>query len=268
MMYIYFKLFPGSVKTYQVNINSVKYLTRISENKLVYKCSLALKKETFKSYVVNIKRSDISLNEHKEHSPINELFLIAGEALSDLDLEISKYGKIMKIKNIHQIQESWQTIKFKIESTYQGNIVSQLLTYINEKMGSEQKIIASLEKDPFYYHFLNGIYAEYSNNKCEFEGLLWGLSEGPLQIRKLNSLIDDPDFIYINYLMKIQSEDMHKWTSKLAQQDGDGLLEAKLQGKYCLSKEKEIESINARYAVFWNQELREEVAVDIQLETN
>lgn len=266
-MYILFRPPLKKTLTYQVSVKTLDNSPNIEKSTLTYNCSLRLKKETLKGYIVNIKRSDVLLNNTRDQSPINEILLIAGEILYNLDLEISEYGKVIKIHNFNEILQKWEDIKFKIESTYKGKVVQEIIDSINKKIQFEKTVIESLDKDPFFFYVFNGVYENYTNNECLFSGLLYGLSDIPLSITKNNKLLINKDkTIHLVYQIIANQEEIETWKTRLAGDRGDnGVLDVIINGQYILSEDKSIESIMAHQEAYWDSQLFKAIEVNIQL---
>lgn len=168
-MYIFFRIPQKEILEYNIEINTFDKNLKSQYSKLTYTNTIKLKKETLKGYVVNFKRSDILLNDSLEQSPMNELLMVSGEVLNDLDLEISKYGEIIKIRNIKAIQEYWKDIRFKIVNSYKGNIVENIVINLDQKINDETLFIQSLYKDLFFFNYLRRIYGEYKKVYGEYK---------------------------------------------------------------------------------------------------
>lgn len=157
---------------YNVKFETYNKDSKVTHNTLDYICDILYKKETFRGYILNFKKHDILLNNSKIHEPMNEIALISGELLNDLDLEISIYGEILKIKNLKAIHEKWQKIRFKIEHTYQGDLVKKIVEELDKNVMDEKRFIDSLYNDPFFNNLFLGIYRNYPNNKVKYDSLL------------------------------------------------------------------------------------------------
>lgn len=149
--------------TYNVLFETYNPKAKRIKNTLSYHCDVQQKSETFKGYVVNFKRYDIILNNTKIHDVMNEIALISGELIHDLDLEISNYGEILRIKNYKEILKEWERVKSNLIYTYQGEIVDSMLDELEKNILDEKQFINSLYKDPFFCNFLGDIYHNYAN---------------------------------------------------------------------------------------------------------
>lgn len=265
-MYIYFKPKHNENPTYQIVIQTTEDTDHLQESESAYTCTFTLKAETLKGYVVNIKRSDILLNNMNEHSSLNEIQLITGEILSDLDLEISPYGEILKIKNYPEVQKKWRILKNKIENAYKIAIVGKIITSMDMTLQNQETTLALLNQDFFFYHYLAGIYGEYTNEKKAYEGLVWGVSDIPLEVTKYNRLsLDDMDQMYVEFSMKIRPESLNVWQTGLSKNRGIGTLDATLKGNYHFLPENNIKSIDSCFEAYWNQQLFKRVHININL---
>lgn len=157
---------------YNVKFETYNKDSKVTHNTLAYVCDIFYKKETFKGYLINFKKFNIILNNSKIHEPMNEIALISGELLNDLDLEISVYGEILKIKNLKAIHKAWEKIKFKIEYTYQGDFVKKIIEEIDKNVMDEKRFIESLYKDPFFFNLFSNLYRNYPNNRLIYDSSL------------------------------------------------------------------------------------------------
>jgi len=253
-MYVFYS--PSKkVLDYDVNIKTYNKGSKIQTNNLSYNCLISFIKENIKGYVVNIKRQKMLLNNKTDHSPINELFLMSGSILDNLDLEISQYGEIIKVKNINDIHELWKEIKFKIEQTYVGNIVSSIITPIEEKIHDEQFFIQSLNKDPFIHNYFGIIYGEYKNDLYSFEEELDGLYEKKLDIERRNRLsISNQEQIQIDV----------KGTADIIKEKDEKNISFNIKSNYILTQKKEIQKFSVIQEFFQDNLKKKGLYIDVK----
>lgn len=192
-MSILFKL-PNSPIKYFISLEIVNKLSSPSLNQLTYSYEIQRKKNTLDGYVVNFKRNDVLLNHTRVHEPLNEIAIISGQLFEDLDLEISHYGDILKVKNFNEIQQNWEQIKFKIECTYLGDMVGKILKKLDQNVTDEKLFIDSLRRDFFFHNYLYHIFGKYTNgilSKSEIITNLGGLKKIEIEKKYTKEKMDD-----------------------------------------------------------------------------
>lgn len=243
------------VLDYDVNIKIYNKDSKIQTNNLSYNCLISFIKENIKGYVVNIKRQKILLNNKTDHSPINEILLISGNILNNLDLEINQYGEIIKVKNLNDIHELWKEIKFKIEQTYVGNIVSSIIKPIEEKIRDEQLFIQSLNKDPFIHNYFGIIYGKYNNDLYFFEDELDGMSEKKINIKRRNRLsISDQEQIQIDVI----------GTADIIKDKEEKNISYNIKSNYILTQKKEIRKFSVIQEFFQDDLKKKGLYIDVK----
>jgi len=266
-MNIFFILSHRKSPTYQVVIKTTDNKNGLQENTLTYNCTLTVKEITLKGYIVRIQRSDILLNDTQEQSPVNELSLITGGILSDLELGISQYGKILRIKNYPDIRKKWEMTKLRMENAYKGEMVEKMISSMDKTFQNQQTTISSLEKDPFFYNFLMGVYGKYTNGKRAHEGLLWGMSDTPVKVVKHSELrLDDEDTVSIEFSTRIMPESLEVWQAELSVIRGTGVLDISLTGNYRFLSGRRIRSIDTCFESYWDQQLLKRIEFTINLQ--
>lgn len=264
-MHLLFKTPSKRSLDYNVVIQIFSDMPKKKQNQLEYDCSVSLDKNTTKGYVLSIKKSNILLNDMVDHSPINEILLIAEEFLSELKLEISESGKIVKIVNLNEIQDKAKSIRLKIESAYKGDLVYRILHPMLQKLESEDKIIKSLDKDPLLFYLMKGIYGVYEQGQASFNGTLWGISTSQVKVRKSNKLlINEEGKPLINFKIFVDSEDRTHLEKQLREEFGEGVLEMKMEGNYIFSSSHYLESLQVDQTIYWNEEIYKSLKLDLR----
>lgn len=265
-MYIRYSIPDKDQLHYKVCVKTYSEKAKQKENILTYDYTLCLKRESFKGYIVNFRRENVLLNNKKEQEPINEILLITGRLLQDLDLEIGYDGRILKIKNFNEIKQYWQEIRFIIEETYKGEIISRILDPIERNMQEESLMIESFYKDPFFYHYLKCIYGKYNNNYLMNREKLKGLVPShTLSIAAKNSLkILDDRRIRIISMSQVSQEDTDMLSKALVESGGEGKVDIQLNAIYDLSPEKVIQSIEVTNELYYDHLMEKSVQVSIE----
>jgi len=155
---------PEQPLSYQVEIRSFDRMAEIPENVLRYKSVIAFKKITFNGCVLNIKRSEISLNNQIDQDPYIEILLITAKVLDDLDIEVSLFGNILRILNMKAIRNQWKEICYRIEHTYTGDFVESLMQGMSQIVADDDLFIQSLYRDAFLGYYFQLIFGEYGRN--------------------------------------------------------------------------------------------------------
>lgn len=227
-------LFDISRRTqnYQVQIDT--YNEKNKKNTLRYTMLIHQEKESWSGKVIRFNRTEIQLNDPKDLDPINEILLIAGEVQNDLLLEISDYGKVLKVKNDKDMQLKWNEIRYRIQETYQGQIVQKIIAPMENNIKNQDVFIQSLDKDPFFFNFLKGIYGDYSGNIVEFEGIIpAAFGYGNLPVVKKNRLYSDDltSEKKISSTISITQEDITRF-KQLITPDVNEILDIEMKAEY------------------------------------
>lgn len=228
---------------YKVDLKLYNDLSKVKENILTYKIEVSLIKETLKGYVLNFKRSELLFNKSKDHSPINEIIIIAGEILNDLILEISQYGEILKVRNLKEVRDKWKEIRFRIIETYQGPIVERIISPIENKLSDDTIFLNSLESDPFYNSFLSGIYGKYTSNQLTIDYIIpriFGM--GDLVVKKKNTVKQTTaKNIFVSSDIKVSAQSKALFSQKYTADDD---INFAFDYRYEFSSDKCIQSID------------------------
>lgn len=243
--------------------------TKFIENQLTYEYQIKLLRNTMKGYIASFHRSNMLINETRDQSPINEMMLIAGELQSELELELSDSGVVLRILNWGQLQEKWIRLKEKITYTYKGNIVAPFIESIDRRMLDEKLFIQALDKDLFFYYYLKGVYGEYEHNTTGFNGQLSGIYSKPLQVEKQNKLITkDKDSFCIDFTTQLTPESFAMLQTDISKDKGEGQLGIEIDGSYDFESYKCIQSIRAEHRMYWDEQLFRYTHIDIELKKN
>lgn len=230
---------------YQVTVKSYSKYSNREESVLRYSCFILLKKQSWNGYIVNFTRTNFSSDHMNKNEPIFEVLLKTGEILNEIDLEIASHGEIIHIYNWKKFKIKWEEIKFKIKSTYKGTIVDQIISQMDISLATEQSTILSLNKDPFFYNYLMGIYGYYKNNKILFKGTLRGfIPKHVLPFTRINKISKDNsnDAYTIQSSATVDDNDIKELREKLKLEDEDTLV-FNINSRYLLSKNKIIDSV-------------------------
>lgn len=252
---------------YNVEIKTYNNALHSSQNILRYINTISLKKETIKGYSIRIHRSDVRLNDTKDQTPVNDVVLIAGKVLHDLELKVSQYGQIYKINNFKEIQKKWEETKFIIESNYKGNIVKKMIESMNLTIINKDTLINSLDKDPFIFNYLKGIYGEYENDVCEFKQNIYALSsKSSISINKSCRMQKLSDGKYdISATSSLTDESIHMLNKELKEKYGEGSVDTEIEHYYTMSSERNIEKLKLKQRLFWNSQTIKSMELNVSL---
>ena len=260
---------PKQPLCYQVEIKSFDETAEIPENVLRYKSVITRKKETFKGYVVNIKRLEISLNNQVDQDPFIKILFITAKILHDLDVEISWHGDILKVLNIKQIREQWKEICYKIEHTYTGDIVEPLMQAMNKTVADDDLFIESLYQDTFLGYYFQIIFGEYSKNKImEMQIPIYGFfGNTPMKVQ-IQAVLkeEEKDTAKIAVKMNLKKEDELILQEQMKRKFGEeGHLKTEMKAFYTILAEQEyINSINLIFSMYWNERMVKKMQVDVE----
>jgi hypothetical protein len=246
-MSIWFSYLPKHPLLYQVEIITFDESMKMPENKLGYKVIMCRKRETLKGYLVNIKRGDVLVNNTKDQNPFTEILLMMATVYHDLDIEISNFGKIVKVDNMKGVRKKWEEIKFKIDHTYTGDVVEPLMKQTDKIISNDELFLNSFRRDPFffYYFFIYGNYDDkhilYKNNVP-----LYGfLSESVKVCARLLHTKENKDGITAEVKMQPEKGEEQVLQSQLSKKQEQGAIETEMYGYYTLlQNQKYIETMN------------------------
>lgn len=259
----------GAKKCYRVSVKTYSENSKQKRSTLTYDYVISLKKESWDGYIVNFHRKNVLLNNAKIQEPIHEILLLSGQVLHDLDLEITSEGKILHIKNWGEVKKKWEEIKFKIETTYKGEVVAKIIAPMDQTLQNEKTTITALGKDPFFYNYLKGVYGEYQNGKIAFEGTLPGfLPKYDLSVTKQNKISETEmkEYSIISTSEVIQN-DMDTLKENWKKEEKEGDIEFNISSRYTLSQEKTIKNISTSNILFYNNTIVKSVEISIQQQT-
>lgn len=150
---------PPKAADYRVTLNLFDKRAEKTDMKLEYQMHFTLLNKTLrKKNIVRLQRDNINLNDSNIHDPLSEISLISGEVLNDLELEITENGDITRIKNLKEINKRWkEDIRFRLEHTYKGGVVDNILSHMDKQIDDEPMFIRSLQKDPFFYFYIKAL---------------------------------------------------------------------------------------------------------------
>ena len=264
-MYIRYSVPEKECLHYQVSVETYSENAKQKGNILTYDCVISLKKETWTGFLVNIRRDNILLNKTKIQEPINEVLLIAGRLLQNLDLEINHEGNILRIRNIEEIKKYWEEIKVVINESYKGSVVERVVDSIEKNIEDEALMINSLYKDPFFYYYLKYIYGNYPDNSLTFNEMLPGLVSGQtLSAVRINNLkVSNNKELIIYSESHVSKENIESLSNLLIQSGNEGNVKIQLNTKYNLSPEKVLQSIHVNNEVYYNHLMEKNIQVNI-----
>ena len=256
---------PEQPSKYSVKLETYNRESKFPYNELTYTCTVQQKKETLRGYIVNFKRSDLKLNRTNIHDPIDEIGLICGELLSDLDIGILPSGEILKIKNLSSIHEKWQNIKFKIEYTYLGDIVKGIVKNTEENIIDELRFIDCLCRDQFFYNFICNIYGNLSDKISSESELPSFAGMGALKIKKRFTVDKNSNNggQILTCAAILSEETKHRLQAEKDTQD----IEFIMTSEYSLSSDDRLIEAHVEQKFVINNELSAEQKVNIILET-
>lgn len=251
---------------YKVTITNYADQSKREASCLKYDCFLKFKKQSWNGYIVNFQRTNLDFDHTNKHEPIFELFLVSGQILYDLDLEVSSYGEISHITNWKTVQAKWEELKFKIKSNYKGEIVDRVLSQMDIPLQKEETAIASLSKDPFFYNFLMGIYGYYKKGSTTYQGKLSGfIPQQDLSITKTNHLLDNrPNGYRVESSAKVSQTILESMAARLQIDQTKDPLTFDLTSVYDLSEKKVIKSIAVKNVLLHNNHILNKSKVYIQ----
>jgi hypothetical protein len=228
---------------------------KIQENKLMYKIVMLQKKETGKGYLVNIKRTEVLLNDTIDQDPFTEILFITAKIFYDLDLEISNTGTVLNVLNIKEIQKKWKEIRFKIDHTYTGDIVEPVMQSMDKIVENEDLFLKSFQKDPFfYYYFL--IYGNCGKHELFRENIplygLWG--NKPVRVdTQLSQIKERKEDMEIDVKLNLKKEEETALQLQQLKNRGEGRLTTDMSGNYTLlTNQRHIETIDFLLRINWD----------------
>lgn len=250
---------PKDLLQYDVVIQTFDSKSGTPQNQYSYKIELWTEHKN-----LHVKRYEpVLMDMGEEETVLNEMLLIASGCVEDLVVEVNQKGEIEDILNFTDIQDKWEEIRFKIENTYVGSIVPEIIAQHQEIIEDKQKFIQSLYKDIFWESYFGLLW----NDSFPFVKKVFclGYSE-PLEIRISRQSINlENGKKQVQITLYPTDSSLEILRKKWDENYENTKISVNFAGNYLLSKTDEIETINLSFLGEVNENTAKEVKLKISI---
>jgi hypothetical protein len=86
-------------------------------------------------------------------------------------VHVNKYGTIVSVLNLKQLQENWQVVKEELLDKHQGNVLLDFLADTDELMANKENVLKLITSKEMYGLYFNSCWGVHDTRKPRFEGL-------------------------------------------------------------------------------------------------
>ncbi|MBC7388130.1 MAG: hypothetical protein H7329_02870 [Opitutaceae bacterium] len=123
-------------------------------------------------HYVEVTKSNVVMNEEEVQDAFNDVLLLTAGAIEKVIIKMDVSGKALAIANFDEVRKKWFEIRKMVESSYQGETISEYLDTMEEKLSSPEILWKALNRSYFNTVFFNGIYKDYGFEKVLEEEML------------------------------------------------------------------------------------------------
>lgn len=149
--------------SYAVSISSECPFFSERKSTLSYDIQVKHLKSEGQEYLIEVSKNNVLMNGEEVHDAFNDMLLITGESINKVVVRMDSNGKVLGLANHDEILKRWFVVREKVESMYQGDIVSVYLDSMQSKLETHETTWKALGKSFFYTTFFSGIYNNYGN---------------------------------------------------------------------------------------------------------
>ena len=112
-------------------------------------------------YLVELKKSEVILNDEEVHDAYNDMVIITAKATERIILKLNEEGKALGFINMSEVLSRWKEAREEVESQYTGEPVKEFLDDMETHLTSPEKTWRALSKSILYSLFFHGLYKNY-----------------------------------------------------------------------------------------------------------
>jgi len=121
---------------------------------------------------IEVSKTNVLMNDEEVHDAFNDMLLITAEAINKVVVRVNESGRVLGLSNFEEIKGKWLDARKIVEETYHGEVITNYLDGMQDKLESPEILWSALSKSFFYTVFFNGIYKNYIDSKCLQEEMI------------------------------------------------------------------------------------------------